>query len=54
MPSPQHTTAPPDRSVVAPTHQDEVAAAGSELIGGPVGRWARPGGSRLSPCTSWP
>ncbi|OII60784.1 hypothetical protein BJP40_07880 [Streptomyces sp. CC53] len=49
MPSPQHTTAPPDRSVVAPTHHDEVAAAGSELIGGPVGRWARLGGSRLSP-----
>ncbi|MFJ6696741.1 glycosyltransferase family 87 protein [Streptomyces sp. NPDC091272] len=34
---------------VPPTRQDEVAAAGSELIGGPIGRWARLGGSRLTP-----
>ncbi|WP_185032476.1 glycosyltransferase family 87 protein [Streptomyces candidus] len=34
---------------VPPTRQDEVAAAGSELIGGPIGRWARTGGSRLTP-----
>ncbi|WP_424212798.1 glycosyltransferase family 87 protein [Streptomyces sp. BI20] len=29
---------------VSPTRRDEVAAAGSELIGGPWGRFARPGG----------
>ncbi|CAM5627175.1 membrane protein [Streptomyces spiroverticillatus] len=34
---------------VPPTRQDDVASAGSELIGGPVGRWARVGGSRLTP-----
>lgn len=36
----QHSTAP---AVVRPTEQDEVAAAGSELIGGPVGRRAATG-----------
>ncbi|GAA4910830.1 glycosyltransferase family 87 protein [Streptomyces coeruleoprunus] len=49
MPSPQKTSAPLDQPVVCPTRRDEVAAAGSELIGGPVGRWARLGTSRLSP-----
>ncbi|MFV0128908.1 glycosyltransferase family 87 protein [Streptomyces sp. HMX112] len=34
---------------VPPTRRDEVAAAGSELIGGPIGRWALLGGSRLTP-----
>ncbi|MGW7100180.1 glycosyltransferase family 87 protein [Streptomyces sp. NPDC054838] len=37
-----------DRPVL-PTQQDEVAAAGSELIGGPFGRRARLGGHWLSP-----
>ncbi|MGA5420884.1 glycosyltransferase family 87 protein [Streptomyces lavendulocolor] len=50
MPSPHKTTsAQQDRPVVPPTRRDEVAAAGSELIGGPVGRWARFGGSALTP-----
>ncbi|MCS0635189.1 glycosyltransferase 87 family protein [Streptomyces sp. LP05-1] len=35
--------------VVRPTRRDEVAAAGSEVLGGPVGRWARPGGGPLTP-----
>ncbi|MBD0745856.1 glycosyltransferase family 87 protein [Streptomyces sp. CBMA152] len=30
----------PAEPVVRPTEQDEVAAAGSEVLGGPVGRWA--------------
>lgn len=34
---------------VPPTRHDEVAAAGSEFIGGPVGRRARLGGHWLSP-----
>ncbi|MFB6819944.1 glycosyltransferase family 87 protein [Streptomyces sp. NPDC056347] len=38
-----------ERSVVRPTHQDEVAAAGSELIGGPSGRWSRTGSAALPP-----
>ncbi|MFF1558032.1 glycosyltransferase family 87 protein [Streptomyces sp. NPDC058279] len=37
-----------DRPVL-PTQQDEVAAAGSELIGGPFGRHARLGGHWLTP-----
>ncbi|MCY0918379.1 glycosyltransferase 87 family protein [Streptomyces sp. H27-G5] len=37
-----------DRPVL-PTQQDEVAAAGSELIGGPLGRHARLGGYWLTP-----
>ncbi|CAL9471499.1 glycosyltransferase family 87 protein [Streptomyces sp. enrichment culture] len=54
MPSPQQTPAntsvPHDRRpVVCPTRQDEVAAAGSELIGGPVGRRARLGADVLTP-----
>ncbi len=37
MPSLQKTSAPRERSqTVIPTHRDEVAAAGSELIGGPT------------------
>ncbi|WP_399088383.1 glycosyltransferase family 87 protein [Streptomyces sp. BBFR2] len=34
---------------VRPTQRDEVAAAGSELIGGPLGRRALPGAGRLTP-----
>ncbi|MFF9480470.1 glycosyltransferase family 87 protein [Streptomyces sp. NPDC014733] len=34
---------------VRPTQRDEVAAAGSELLGGPFGRRALPGTSRLTP-----
>ncbi|MCW8220813.1 glycosyltransferase family 87 protein [Streptomyces griseolus] len=49
MPSPEETSAHQDRPVVRPTRQDEVAAAGSELIGGPVGRWARIGAGPLTP-----
>ncbi|MFG3496068.1 glycosyltransferase family 87 protein [Streptomyces sp. NPDC047928] len=49
MPSPQKTSAPQDRPVVQPTRRDEVAAAGSELIGGPIGRWARLGRGPLTP-----
>ncbi|MFI6640406.1 glycosyltransferase family 87 protein [Streptomyces sp. NPDC050504] len=44
MPSAEGTSVNQDRPVVRPTQQDEVAAAGSELIGGPLGRWARTGG----------
>ncbi|MFD7897777.1 glycosyltransferase family 87 protein [Streptomyces sp. NPDC059743] len=49
MPSAEETTVHQDRSVVSPTRRDEIAAAGSELIGGPVGRWAWLGSSRLTP-----
>jgi len=49
MPSLQKTSPPPDPSVVRPTRRDEVAAAGSELIGGPVGRRALLGAGQLSP-----
>ncbi|MGI5339016.1 glycosyltransferase family 87 protein [Streptomyces sp. CA-181903] len=35
-----------DDRMVRPTQEDEVAAAGSELIGGPAGRRALPGGWR--------
>ncbi|MFF2651611.1 glycosyltransferase family 87 protein [Streptomyces sp. NPDC058045] len=34
---------------LAPTRQDEVAAAGSEVIGGPLGRWALTGTSWWTP-----
>jgi uncharacterized membrane protein len=34
---------------VRPTKEDEVAAAGSELIGGPIGRWALLGSSWWTP-----
>ncbi|MCB5163311.1 glycosyltransferase 87 family protein [Streptomyces bambusae] len=37
-----------DRPVL-PTQQDEVAAAGSGLLGGPFGRYARTGGRRFTP-----
>ncbi|MGW7431235.1 glycosyltransferase family 87 protein [Streptomyces sp. NPDC054861] len=49
MPSLQKTTPPRDRAVVCPTRRDDVAAAGSELIGGPAGRFARFGTSALTP-----
>jgi uncharacterized membrane protein len=49
MPSAEEKTVHQNRSDVAPTRRDEIAEAGSELIGGPAGRWARPGSSRLSP-----
>ena len=37
MPSAEDTSVHQERPVVRPTQQDEIAAAGSELIGGPVG-----------------
>ncbi|MEU8522578.1 glycosyltransferase 87 family protein [Streptomyces sp. NBC_01216] len=40
---------PQDLPVVCPTQRDEVAAAGSELIGGPMGRHARLGTGPLTP-----
>ncbi|MEW1719692.1 glycosyltransferase 87 family protein [Streptomyces sp. NPDC093109] len=49
MPSAEETTVHQDRPDVPPTRRDEVAAAGSELIGGPIGRWAWIGSSRLTP-----
>ncbi|MBT2445331.1 DUF2029 domain-containing protein [Streptomyces sp. ISL-36] len=53
MPSLQKTSPPQGRPqaspVVCPTHRDEVAAAGSELIGGPFGRRALLGSSALTP-----
>ncbi|MFV5991787.1 glycosyltransferase family 87 protein [Streptomyces sp. NPDC056231] len=49
MPSAEHTSVHQERPVVRPTHQDEVAAAGSELIGGRSGRWARLGSGPLTP-----
>lgn len=50
MPSPETTRADaPQRDTVQPTRQDEVAAAGSELIGGPAGRRVLAGGSWWSP-----
>ncbi|MEU0986243.1 glycosyltransferase 87 family protein [Streptomyces sp. NPDC005953] len=41
MPSTEKTTVPQDRPDVRPTRRDSIAAAGSELIGGPLGRWAQ-------------
>lgn len=32
-----------ERGIVQPSHADELVAAGSERIGGPIGRFARPG-----------
>ncbi|WP_406393667.1 glycosyltransferase family 87 protein [Streptomyces sp. NBC_00887] len=49
MPSAEDTSVHQERPVVRPTQQDEIAAAGSELIGGPVGRWARLGAGPLTP-----
>lgn len=61
MPSPEETSAYEDRpagrparrdrtDVVAPTRRDRIAAAGSELIGGPIGSRALGGqGGRLTP-----
>ncbi|MFI8290358.1 DUF2029 domain-containing protein [Streptomyces sp. ms191] len=53
MPSLQKTSPPQDRpqdrAVVCPTHRDEVAAAGSELIGGPMGRRALLGTGAFTP-----
>ncbi|MGP4109680.1 glycosyltransferase family 87 protein [Streptomyces sp. 4N509B] len=40
---------PAPRTTVLPTAHDEVAAAGSELIGGPAGRRAIPGGGWWTP-----
>ncbi|MCF6522194.1 glycosyltransferase family 87 protein [Streptomyces sp. JJ36] len=48
MRSEQHPEHPAG-TVVRPTEQDEVAAAGSELIGGPAGRRARTGGYWWTP-----
>ncbi|MGW2560620.1 glycosyltransferase family 87 protein [Streptomyces sp. NPDC001514] len=49
MPSPEKTSTRQDQPVVRPTQRDEVAAAGSELIGGPLGRFARVGSSSFTP-----
>ncbi|MER7620422.1 glycosyltransferase 87 family protein [Streptomyces sp. NPDC126503] len=54
MPSLQKTRAPRDRSqgrspAVVPTHRDPVAAAGSQLIGGPFGRRALTGTGPFTP-----
>lgn len=49
MPSAEDTSVHQEPSVVPPTRQDEIAAAGSELIGGPAGRWARFGSGPLTP-----
>ncbi|MCM2391478.1 glycosyltransferase family 87 protein [Streptomyces albipurpureus] len=40
MPSAEKTSVNQDRPDVRPTRQDPIAASGSELIGGPLGRWA--------------
>ncbi|MFD4140862.1 glycosyltransferase family 87 protein [Streptomyces sp. NPDC058572] len=40
MPSAEETSVYEDRAEVRPTRHDRIAAAGSELIGGPAGRWA--------------
>ncbi|MFF0435058.1 glycosyltransferase family 87 protein [Streptomyces sp. NPDC004327] len=48
MPSLQKTSAPQD-PVVCPTRTDDVAAKGSELIGGPIGRRALLGTGQLTP-----
>ncbi|MFE5632691.1 glycosyltransferase family 87 protein [Streptomyces sp. NPDC056463] len=53
MPSLHKTSPQRDRSqnpaTVCPTRRDEVAAAGSELIGGPVGRQALLGSGQFTP-----
>ncbi|MFF9568568.1 glycosyltransferase family 87 protein [Streptomyces sp. NPDC014685] len=51
MPSAEDTSVhqPQEQPVVRPTHQDRIAEAGSELIGGRSGRWARLGGTTLTP-----
>ncbi|WP_199566925.1 glycosyltransferase family 87 protein [Streptomyces triticagri] len=48
--STQHSPQSGDRErLVLPTRQDEVAEAGSEVFGGPVGRWAKLGASWWTP-----
>ncbi|MEU6016234.1 glycosyltransferase 87 family protein [Streptomyces sp. NPDC047515] len=49
MPSREDTSVDQTRPVVRPTHQDEIAEAGSELIGGRSGRWSRLGSTALTP-----
>ncbi|MEV7952861.1 glycosyltransferase family 87 protein [Streptomyces sp. NPDC058316] len=49
MPSREDTSVDQTRPVVRPTHQDEIAEAGSELIGGRSGRWTRLGATALTP-----
>ncbi|WP_406495731.1 glycosyltransferase 87 family protein [Streptomyces sp. NBC_00846] len=49
MPSAEETSVHEERPVVRPTHQDEIAEAGSELIGGRSGRWTRLGSTALTP-----
>lgn len=49
MPSAEDTSVHQERPVVRPTHQDEIAEAGSELIGGRSGRWTRVGSTALTP-----
>ncbi|GAA3393441.1 glycosyltransferase family 87 protein [Streptomyces roseoviridis] len=48
MPSLQKTS-PPQDPVVCPTRHDDVAASGSALIGGPIGRRALLGAGQLTP-----
>ncbi|MFE4330186.1 glycosyltransferase family 87 protein [Streptomyces sp. NPDC056831] len=49
MPSAEDTSVHQERPVVRPTHQDEIAEAGSELMGGRSGRWTRVGSTALTP-----
>ncbi|MFI8517439.1 glycosyltransferase family 87 protein [Streptomyces sp. NPDC085481] len=49
MPSLQKSSPPQQPAVVCPTRTDDVAAAGSALIGGPVGRRALLGAGQLTP-----
>ncbi|MFB6984902.1 glycosyltransferase family 87 protein [Streptomyces sp. NPDC056178] len=49
MPSREDTSVDQTRPVVRPTHQDEIAESGSELIGGRSGRWTRLGTTALTP-----
>ncbi|MFE7351945.1 glycosyltransferase family 87 protein [Streptomyces sp. NPDC057543] len=49
MPSAEEMSVHEERPVVRPTHQDEIAEAGSELIGGRSGRWTRLGSTALTP-----
>lgn len=49
MPSLQKTSPPREPAVVCPTRSDDVAAAGSELIGGPIGRRALLGAGQFTP-----
>ncbi|MEO3972797.1 glycosyltransferase 87 family protein [Streptomyces sp. CAU 1734] len=49
MPSAEETSVHQERPEVRPTRRDPVAVSGSELIGGPAGRWALRGHSGQNP-----